>query len=53
MVLTSIFTDRNWKAMFSLALSVHWVSLVLSGYHADTPITIKAEAIRKADSRSH
>ena len=27
--------------------------LSLSGYHADTPITIKAEAIRKADSRSH
>ena len=25
----------------------------LSGYHADTPITIKAEAIRKADSHSH
>ena len=23
-------------------------SLQLSGYHADTPITIKAEAIRKA-----
>ena len=27
--------------------------LTLSGYHTDTPITIKAEAIRKADSRSH
>ena len=26
---------------------------ILSGYHADTPITIKAEAIRKADSCSH
>ena len=26
---------------------------LLSGYHADTPITIKAEAIRKADSRFH
>ena len=25
----------------------------LSGYHADTPITIKAEVILKADSRSH
>ena len=25
----------------------------LSGYHADTPITIKAEAIRKADSHSN
>ena len=23
----------------------------MSGYHADTPITIKAEAIRKADSQ--
>ena len=28
-------------------------ALLMSGYHADTPITIKAEAIRKADSRSH
>ena len=27
--------------------------LILSGYHADTPITIKAEAIHEADSRSH
>ena len=26
---------------------------LLSGYHADTPITIKAEASRKADSRIH
>ena len=26
---------------------------ILSGYHADTPITIKAEAFRKADSRAH
>ena len=26
---------------------------VLLGYHADTPITIKAEAIHKADSRIH
>ena len=25
----------------------------LSGYHTDTPITIKAEAIHKADSHSH
>ena len=25
----------------------------LSGYHADTPITIKAEAIHEADSRIH
>ena len=24
---------------------------ILSGYHADTPITIKAEASSKADSR--
>ena len=27
--------------------------LFVSGYHADTPITIKAEAILKADSHSH
>ena len=26
-------------------------TLLLSGYHADTPITIKAEASSKADSR--
>ena len=26
---------------------------VLSGYHADTPITIKAEASSKADSNIH
>ena len=25
----------------------------LSGYHVDAPITIKAEAIRKANNRSH
>ena len=25
----------------------------LSGYHADTPITIKAEAIHEADSHIH
>ena len=28
-------------------------AMVVSGYHADTPITIKAEAFRKADSRSN
>ena len=27
--------------------------VTLSGYHADTPITIKAEAIHEADSRIH
>ena len=26
---------------------------IVSGYHADTPITIKAEAIHEADSRIH
>ena len=26
---------------------------LLSGYHADTPITINAEAIHEADSRIH
>ena len=34
--------------------SVQWNSGIwwwVSGYHVDTPITIKAEAIRKADSR--
>ena len=28
-------------------------AMTLSGYHADTPITIKAEAIHEADSRNH
>ena len=28
-------------------------TFILSGYHADTPITIKAEAIHEADSRIH
>ena len=28
-------------------------SYTVSGYHADTPITIKAEAIHEADSRIH
>ena len=32
-------------------LFLHLINL--SGYHADTPITIKAEASRKADSRIH
>ena len=27
--------------------------MFLSGYHADTPITIKAEAIHEAESRIH
>ena len=26
---------------------------IVSGYHVDTPITIKAEAIHEADSRIH
>ena len=33
-----------------------WCSVprwAMSGYHADTPITIKAEAIHEADSRIH
>ena len=32
-----------------------WIisELVMSGYHADTPITIKAEAIHEADSHIH
>ena len=36
-------------------LMVYPVQLLdkLSGYHADTPITIKAEAIHEADSRIH
>ena len=40
-----IFAYFSWSYMFS--------EVGLSGYHADTPITIKAEAIHEADSRIH
>ena len=36
---------------YSHLVNVH--PKLLSGYHADTPITIKAEAIHEADSRIH
>ena len=42
---------RHYEIRFVNARAVS--ILLVSGYHADTPITIKAEAIRKADSRSH
>ena len=35
----------------NMKLSKHFTNL--SGYRADTPITIKAEAIHEADSRIH
>ena len=38
---TGCFTSYRWLSVKSQ----------LSGYHADTPITIKAEASSKADSR--
>ena len=39
--------DKTFKVMSRL------FTPILSGYHADTPITIKAEAIHEADSRIH
>ena len=36
-----------------LRLTIQKPLNLLSGYHADTPITIKAEAIHKADNRHH
>ena len=41
------------KALISLVMTQLNTRLQLSGYHADTPITIKAEAIHEADSRIH
>ena len=40
--------DLTWKFWV-----LHAHTAGLSGYHADTPITIKAEAIHEADSRIH
>ena len=34
-------------------VGIYFWAISLSGYHADTPITIKAEASSKADSRIH
>ena len=54
-----IFLTKNLKTMtnilangcaFPLAKNITAMTQV-SGYHADTPITIKAEASSKADSR--
>ena len=42
-----------------MLIQKYWIFLktelfyLLSGYHADTPITIKAEGIHEADSRIH
>ena len=47
-MLSEIIFSKN------LTLSFCHIHLkALSGYHVDTPITIKAEAIHQADSRSH
>ena len=50
MVLCMLF--NQWRIQ-KVVISSSYTVLVLSGYHADTPITIKAEAIRKADSQCH
>ena len=44
--------DRQFKIKLFAKKNLK-LNCLLSGYHADTPITIKAEAIRKADSHSH
>ena len=36
-----------------MQITLELTDTTLLGYHADTPITIKAEASRKADSRIH
>ena len=58
-----VWNSQDRKNMISIAYKCveyfpePWMSVLysvffyVSGYHADTPITIKAEAIRKADSR--
>ena len=45
------FLHRNIQEFFGTFFFV--LLLNLSGYHADTPITIKAEAIHEANSRIH
>ena len=41
----------NYKYFICLLIPGKYATFELSGYHADTPITIKAEAIHEADSR--
>ena len=43
----------NVKVQLICSNTVYDIGSIVSGYHADTPITIKAEASRKADSRIH
>ena len=47
-VFTRLCHSVHEGIMMSLPVWSH-----VSGYHADTPITIMAEAIHKADSRIH
>ena len=43
---STLLMFKSWMQDIECAIKV-------SGYHADTPITIKAEAIHEADSRIH
>ena len=45
------FGHTHLKRAVSFARCKQEQMYLMSGYHADTPITIKAEAIHKADSR--
>ena len=50
------FTAHTHIHMYATLLNnelMNKTKKILSGYHADTPITIKAEAFRKADSQSN
>ena len=47
------FQHNFWIYDWSCIMSNDCTERKVSGYHADTPITIKAEAIHKADSQCH
>ena len=46
-------TEKEKKDQTEKQCKDYLTSYKLSGYHADTPITIKAEAIHEADSHIH
>ena len=51
----SAYQYSDISETFNDILNISWVkqTFFLSGYQADTPIAIKAEAIHKADSHCH
>ena len=50
---SSIQSTSSWYASYWNAFLCYSSQCSMSGYHTDTPITIKAEAIHEADSRIH